>query len=134
MTASMNGFASGSSWRCLSASRWGAISGGDCCGRAMSKTMMNREKCRNIIGIMKLSAVHFHFMKPGPWVEFIAVTLLGLGLYTPFLSIQYDPNGIIEASAVENGPLLNKNHMLYRPLGLVAWRALRLAGYSGNSL
>jgi 2OG-Fe(II) oxygenase superfamily len=67
-------------------------------------------------------------------IEFVAVTVLALGLYLPFLSIRYDPNGLIEAMGVENGPLLNKNHMLYRPVGLLAWRALHLAGYSGNSL
>src|SRR5262249_21743456 len=43
-------------------------------------------------------------------------------------------NGIVEAMSIENGPLLNKNHMLYRPLGLFVWRAARLAGYSGHSL
>ena len=69
-----------------------------------------------------------------PVVEVLAVTFVSLGLYLPFLSIQYDPNGLIEAMAVENGPLLNKNHMLFRPLGLLAWRALHLAGYTGNSL
>ena len=83
-------------------------------------------KRRNIIGIMR--------PKPGPLPEFLVVTVFALGLYIPFPSIQYDPNGIVEALAVENGPLLNKNHMLYRPLGLVAWRALQRAGYSGDSL
>ena len=67
-------------------------------------------------------------------IEFLAVTVLALQLYLPFLSIQYDPNGLIEATGIENGPLLNKNYMLYRPLGLFAGRALHLAGYSGNSL
>jgi hypothetical protein len=92
----------------------------------MARQIIIREKRRNITGIMGL--------KPRPWVEFLVATIFALGLYIPFLSIQYDPNGIIEALAVENGPLLNKNHMLYRPLGLVAWRALQFAGYSGNSL
>jgi hypothetical protein len=69
-----------------------------------------------------------------PLVEFVAVTVLALGLYLPFLSIQYDPNGLIEAMGIENGPLLNKNHMLYRPLGLFVWRVLHLLGFSGNSL
>jgi hypothetical protein len=69
-----------------------------------------------------------------PVVEVLAVTFVSLGLYLPFLSIQYDTNGLVEAMAVENGPLLNKNHMLFRPLGLLVWRALHLAGYTGNSL
>ena len=67
-------------------------------------------------------------------IEFVIVSALALGLYLPFLSVQYDPNGLIEAMSVEHGPLLNKNHMLYRPVGLIAWRSLQRAGYSGNSL
>jgi hypothetical protein len=65
---------------------------------------------------------------------FLLITILALLLYLPLLSIQYDTNGIIEAIAVENGPLVNKNHVLYRPLGLLVWNAVRLAGYKGNSL
>src|SRR5579883_2124749 len=72
--------------------------------------------------------------KKGHVVELTVVTVLALGLYLPFLSIQYDPNGLVEAMSVENGPFLNKNHMLYRPLGLMAWRTLGRLGYSGNSL
>src|SRR6185503_9983376 len=60
--------------------------------------------------------------------------LLALGLYLPFLSVQYDTNGIAEAVALEAGQLVNKNHMLYRPLGLLIYRALQHFGYAGNSL
>src|ERR1041385_8342969 len=67
-------------------------------------------------------------------IEFIGVTLLALGLYLPCLSIQYDVNELIEAMSVEKEPLLKKNHMLFRPVGLLAWRGLHLAGYNGNSL
>ena len=73
-------------------------------------------------------------MNRKPLIEFIGVTVLALGLYLPFLSIQYDVNGLIEAMSVEKGPLLNKNHMLFRPVGLLAWRGLHFAGYNGNSL
>jgi hypothetical protein len=66
--------------------------------------------------------------------EFLLITLFSLLLYIPFLSIQYDTNGIIEATGVESGDLLNKNHMLYRPLGLLIWRALQFPGYGGKSL
>lgn len=69
-----------------------------------------------------------------PVAEGSLVTLLSLGLYLPLLSIQYDTNGLVEAMAVERGPLLNKNHMLFRPLGMLVWRALQVAGYTGNSL
>jgi hypothetical protein len=72
--------------------------------------------------------------KAHPIVESLVVSALALGLYVPFLSIQYDPNGLIEVMSVEKGPLLNKNHMLFRPIGLLVWRALRAAGYSSNSL
>ena len=64
----------------------------------------------------------------------VIVIALALGLYLPFLSIQYDTNGIVEAASIESGALLSKNHMLYRPVGLFVWRASRLAGYTGPSL
>jgi hypothetical protein len=73
-------------------------------------------------------------MKRTLLIEFVIVSAVALGLYLPFLSIQYDPNGLVEAMSVEHGPLLNKNHLLYRPVGLIAWRSLQRAGYSGNSL
>jgi hypothetical protein len=69
-----------------------------------------------------------------PGIEFWFVCVLALLLYIPLLSVQYDTNGIIEAMGVEQGPLINKNHMLYRPLGLLMWKALQSAGYMGNSL
>lgn len=67
-------------------------------------------------------------------IEFLTVSVLALCLFLPFLAIQYDPNGLVEAMSIENGSLLNKNHMLYRPLGLLVWRAFQFAGYSGRSL
>src|SRR5436190_18192198 len=67
-------------------------------------------------------------------LEAAIVAILALGLYLPFLSIQYDTNGIAEAVALEAGQLVNKNHMLYRPLGLLIYRSLQHFGYAGNSL
>lgn len=66
--------------------------------------------------------------------EAIVVALLALALYLPFLAIQYDTNGISEAAALESGQLVNKNHMLYRPVGLLVYRAAQMLGYHGNSL
>src|SRR5262249_56598832 len=70
-------------------------------------------------------------------VESAAISLIALGLYLPFLAIQYDTNGIVEAESLEAGALatlLNKNHILMRPIGFIAYHAFRHLGYSGNSL
>ena len=61
----------------------------------------------------------------------VLTAVLALGLYLPFLAIQYDTNGI---AALEAGQLINKNHMLYRPIGLLVYSALQHFGYAGNSL
>jgi len=67
-------------------------------------------------------------------VESAVAAILALGLYLPFLAVQYDTNGIAEAVALESGQLIHKNHMLYRPIGFVAYHALQHLGYTGNSL
>lgn len=67
-------------------------------------------------------------------VEATVVVLLALGLYLPFLAIQYDTNGVVEAAALESGSLINKNHMLYRPIGMVVYSAVQHLGYGGRSL
>lgn len=67
-------------------------------------------------------------------LEATVVALLALALYLPFLAIQYDTNGIIEAAAIESGELVNKNHILYRPVGLLIFRAAQGVGYSGSAL
>jgi len=67
-------------------------------------------------------------------VESSGLVILALGLYLPFLAIQYDINGIVEANALESGQLLYKNHVLYRPIGLLFYRTLQVLGYQGNSL
>lgn len=63
-----------------------------------------------------------------------AAACLGLVLFSPFLAVQYDTNGMAEAIALEAGQLFHKNHMLYRPLGLLIFRILQHLGYAGNSL
>jgi hypothetical protein len=70
----------------------------------------------------------------GTLLHFSFVTLASLALYLPFLSLQYDTNGVVEALAVESGQLFHKNHLLYRVVGYVAYRGLQLAGYSGRAI
>src|SRR2546425_3826127 len=67
-------------------------------------------------------------------IEAAFAAILALGLYLPFLAIQYDVNGIAEAAALEARQLVNKNHMLYRPIGLLLYHAVQRIGYTGNSL
>jgi hypothetical protein len=67
-------------------------------------------------------------------LEGILISILALGLYLPFLAIQYDVNGITEAAALETREPINKNHILYRPIGLVVYRVMQGFGYGGNSL
>jgi hypothetical protein len=58
---------------------------------------------------------------------FLIVVGIALCLYLPFLTRNYDLNGLTEATALENGrlgDLLNPNHMLYRPIGYVVRKAL----------
>ena len=69
--------------------------------------------------------------------DFIGVTAITLALYLPFLSVNYDLNGIYEALAVEQGTLgslLDQNHLLYRPVGYLVYQAAALAGFHGKSL
>jgi hypothetical protein len=54
---------------------------------------------------------------------FLIVVCAGFLLYLPLLSVQWDPNGIIEARSIEQGPLISANHLLYRPLGAVLLNA-----------
>lgn len=61
---------------------------------------------------------------------FLIATGLGLVLFLPWLSIQWDPNGIIEARAIERGALVTPNHLLYRPLAYLLMEGARLAGFA----
>src|SRR5262249_22092931 len=67
-------------------------------------------------------------------IESSLVTLAGLALFLPFLSLQYDTNGIVEALAVESGELFHKNHLLYRLMGYAAYRGLQLTGHSTRAI
>ena len=63
--------------------------------------------------------------------SFLLVMALGLCLYLPLLTRNYDTNGLMEASAVESGnpvDLWNPNHMLYRPVGYFVRHTLAGAG------
>jgi len=65
-------------------------------------------------------------------VSFLIVTALGLCLYLPLLTRNYDINGLMEAAAVQSGDagaLWNPNHMLYRPVGYLIREALAGAGF-----
>ncbi len=67
-------------------------------------------------------------------VESLIFGCVAFCLYLPFRALQYDVNGVVEAAALETGQLINKNHILYRPIGLLIYRALQYSGYGGNSL
>lgn len=67
----------------------------------------------------------------------LAFFLLGLVLFLPFLSINYDLNSVHEAASVEiaGSALFDHNHLLYRPVGALAYRSLQTyTGYNGPSL
>ena len=65
---------------------------------------------------------------------FLLLTGCGLLLYAPFLAIQYDTNGVLEAESLESGVLVSHNHMAYRPIGNLLYNAAQMLGYSGTSL
>jgi hypothetical protein len=67
---------------------------------------------------------------------FVAVTVLALLCYLPFLAIEYDLNGLREATAVEAGgaALFFPNHPLYRPIGALLYAAGRSLGLVERSL
>jgi hypothetical protein len=66
--------------------------------------------------------------------ESSVVALVGLALFIPFLSLQYDTNGLVEALAVESGELFHKNHLFYRLIGYAAYRGLQLTGHSTRAI
>jgi len=73
-------------------------------------------------------------MSSGERSTFLLVVLLGLLLYLPFLAIQYDTNGMVEADSLEQGMLLAHNHLAYRPIGFFVYSLVQEMGYTGNSL
>jgi len=69
--------------------------------------------------------------------SFTIVVLLGLCLYLPLLTKNYDINGLAEAAAVESGnpvDLWNPNHMLYRPVGYFVRQSLAMAGINAGAV
>jgi hypothetical protein len=55
-------------------------------------------------------------------------------LYLPFLSIDYDANGVIEAMDVETGRRLSPNHLLYTLLGRALFEIAQAFGYGGRAI
>jgi hypothetical protein len=67
--------------------------------------------------------------------DFLVVAALALCLYLPFLSRNYDLNGISEAQAIETRvSLFNPNHALYRPIGFLLYEGFRWLGYGGSAM
>lgn len=70
------------------------------------------------------------------WFWLVGGVILGVVLYFPFGSIQYDLNGVAEAVAVEQGGIavMRPNHMLYGVGGRVLYTTAQALGYSGNAV
>jgi hypothetical protein len=65
------------------------------------------------------------------------LVIVGLGLYLPLLTQNYDINGLAEAAAVQSGragDLWNPNHMLYRPVGYFVRQSLGAIGFALPSI
>lgn len=65
-------------------------------------------------------------------VSFLIVVGVALCLYLPFLTRNYDLNGLVEAAALQSGrpgDLFTPNHMLYRPVAFVVQRVLLAVGW-----
>jgi len=66
--------------------------------------------------------------------EAVLIFLIAACLYVPFLSHHFDENGLIEVLELDVGNLFSANHLLYRPLGLLAGSALHALGLDVRSL
>ena len=64
----------------------------------------------------------------------LLITVAFLLLYIPFRSVDYDPNGIIEAANLEAGILFSRNHIIYRSVGSALYSIAGSLGYAGRSL
>src|SRR5213593_1722176 len=63
--------------------------------------------------------------------------LIGLAfllLYLFFRTVQFDPNGVLEAMNLNPGSLVSVHHIIYRPVGYAVYRAAQMAGYQGGSI
>jgi hypothetical protein len=63
----------------------------------------------------------------------LLVAVLGTSLYVALRAINYDPNGIATAQAVESAGLTWPNHMFFELIAFVIMKAGRLVGYSAPS-
>jgi hypothetical protein len=63
----------------------------------------------------------------------LAVAILGAAFYVSLRAINYDPNGIATAQAVEFPILAWPNHMFFEFVGYLAMQVGALLGYSGPS-
>jgi hypothetical protein len=59
---------------------------------------------------------------------------VGILLFVPFLSRQYDLNGIVEATAFDDGTLFSQNHLLFRPLAFAIKAVLHVLGLVPNTI
>lgn len=67
-------------------------------------------------------------------LELVLIAALFVSFYLPFLSIDHDSNGVVEAMNVEAGVRPSPNHILYTAAGRVLFTALRNAGYGGKAI
>jgi len=68
-------------------------------------------------------------VNPNRSKSFFAASTCAALLYLPFISKQYDLNGVAEAIALEAGGLFNQNHLLYGWIGFGLWKTFSMAGY-----
>ena len=65
-------------------------------------------------------------------VSFLILVVLALCLYLPFLTRNYDLNGLAEVASVQAGgpgDLFSPNHMLYRPIAFAVQHLLAACGF-----
>ncbi|MCS6964832.1 hypothetical protein [Thermoflexus sp.] len=68
------------------------------------------------------------------WTGPVLALLIGGLLYFPWVSRRYDPNGLIEAAALEQGRLFSPHHLLFRPLGWISYHILESLGLGERSI
>jgi hypothetical protein len=69
-----------------------------------------------------------------PIWQLVLIASAFLLLYLPFLAIDYDSNGVIEAMNVESGAPLSRNHILYTVLGRGIFKASKAVGYQVRAI
>jgi hypothetical protein len=66
--------------------------------------------------------------------QLLVIAGVFLLLYLPFPSIDYDANGVIEATDVETGRRISPNHLLYTLLGRGLFAFAQTLGYQGRAI